>query len=242
MMRSLIFWLLLPIVLPQALWVRRTAPRFAGAAGPNEGTVGEGRRRKLLAIGDSIIAGVGATCLSKALVGQTSLALSELLSCEIRWSALGRSGARSGTLLDEFLPKLEARDADFILVSIGVNDVTSLTSQTAWRRNLGDLLAALSRMSPAALIAVAGIPPLGGFPLLPQPLRAMFGFRGTAFDRAAQRVVADFPNAVYVPIDFETSPDKFSADGFHPSEPSYRVFGQAMAAQIAEKLNGRPEI
>ncbi len=237
-MRNLVFWLMFPFVSPQALWVRRTAPRFRGAAGPREGVVGSGAPRRLLAIGDSIIAGVGATRLSDALVGQTALALSRALGCRITWSARGRSGARSRTMIEEFLPDLADRHADFVIISIGVNDVTSLTNESTWRKNLADILRILSESYPDAVIAVAGIPPLGGFPLLPQPLRAAFGMRGRSFDQAARRVIAEFPNVIHVPVEFETTPDKFSADGFHPSESSYAVFGEAMAHKLAEMSNG----
>ena len=71
-MRSIIFWGLLPFILPQAIYVRKTAPRFAGAAGPRRGAAGTGKNYDLIAIGDSIIAGVGAKTLAKALVGQTA--------------------------------------------------------------------------------------------------------------------------------------------------------------------------
>ena len=36
-MRSLLFWSALPFVLPQAMWVRARAPRFAGPAAAAEG-------------------------------------------------------------------------------------------------------------------------------------------------------------------------------------------------------------
>jgi lysophospholipase L1-like esterase len=72
---NFIFWIVFPFLVPQALYVRKTAPRFAPAHGPAEGSVGEGEQTRLLAIGDSIIAGVGASAFSKALVGQTASAL-----------------------------------------------------------------------------------------------------------------------------------------------------------------------
>ena len=59
-MRNLLFWGLFPLLIPQALWVRKTAPRTAPAAGPRSGTVGDGRPIRLVGVGDSIIAGVGA--------------------------------------------------------------------------------------------------------------------------------------------------------------------------------------
>ena len=123
---------------------------------------------------------------------------------------------------------------------MGVNDVTGLTRLSRWQRNLKDLLLALHHHSPRAIVAVAGIPPLKGFPLLPQPLRALFGLRGKTFDRAAWKMVSLYPWAVYVALDFNPTPDKFSADGYHPSEASYTMFGQMMADRIAPAIKTIP--
>ncbi len=238
-MRNILFWSLFPLALPQAIWVRKIAPRFAAAEGPVSGTMGKGRCLKLLAVGDSIIVGVGARRIENALVYQTSRALAETLSCRVEWSAFGRIGAKSKTLLHEFLPKLPPEPADAVIVSVGVNDITSLTAQAAWRGNLEKVLRALFEHSPDAVVAVAGIPPMAGFPLLPQPLRFASGQRGRAFDFAARRVIAGFPSAFHVPIEMETTPEKFSADGFHPSEASYRTFGAVVAERIVNERRRR---
>ena len=237
-MRSVFFWATFPLLVPQALNVRRTAPRFAAAAGPREGAVGSGKQKKLFAVGDSIIAGVGASSLSRALVGQASLALAGALKCRVEWRARGEIGASSATVLRELINPEQAAGADFIVLSVGVNDITSLTRISSWKKNLAGLLERFTALSPSAVVAVAGIPPLGSFPLLPQPLRAVFGVRGQCFDQAARRVVTDFPNAVHIPLDFDTRPEKFAADGFHPSEQGYAEFGEAVAAGIVAKRHG----
>ena len=102
---------------------------------------------------------------------------------------------------------------------------------------IGRLLDTLRSHSPRAAIAVAGMPPLHGFPLLPQPLRATFGMRGRSFDEVARQVVARRPNVIHVPVDVDPDPQKFALDGYHPSEESYAEFGTHMAAGL---LNGRP--
>jgi lysophospholipase L1-like esterase len=235
-MRSIIFWGLLPFILPQAIYVRKTAPRFSAAAGPRGGTAGSGKNYTLIAIGDSIIAGVGATTLAKALVGQTAEKLSCLLDCKITWQAIGRSGAVSNEVIERLVPQLPDKQPDFMVVSVGVNDATSLSSVARWRQNLAKLLKTLVDYAPAAIIAVAGIPPLRGFPVLPQPMRALFGIRGEIFDRVLQEEIARRKNAVHVPLDFEPEPHMFSADGFHPSEESYQGFGEMVAREIAAKF------
>lgn len=228
-MKNLLFWAAFPFLLPQALYVRRTAPRFSPADGPSYGSSGHGNPARLLAVGDSIIAGVGATVLSRALVGQTAEAISSSLRCCVSWQAHGASGYTSAKILQRLVPNLPDGPADYIIVSVGVNDITGLTSLRKWRENLSLLLENLRTHSPDAAIAVAGMPPLHGFPLLPQPLRAAFGMRGRIFDDAARSVVARFPNTVHVPLDFDPEPHQFALDGYHPSEESYSEFGRYMA-------------
>ena len=235
-MRSVLFWGLLPFLLPQAIYVRKTAPRFSAAGGPQDGVVGCGKNYHLIAIGDSIIAGVGATTQAKALVGQTAEKLSHLCNCSITWKALGRIGAVSKQVIEQLVPRLPEKQPDVLVVSTGVNDITSLSSVAKWRQHLLTLLEALGSYAPDAVIAVAGIPPLRGFPILPQPMRALFGIRGETFDGVLRDVIARHKNTIHVPLDFEPEPQMFSADGFHPSEESYQEFGEMMANGIAARL------
>lgn len=231
-MKNLLFWLLFPLLVPQALYVRRTAPRFAPASGPTEGLAGNGEQRRLLAIGDSIIAGVGASELSSALVGQTAAAIAESLNGSVSWRAMGVSGHDSAKILEQLVPKLPQDRFDYIIVSVGVNDITGLTSTRRWRRNLSRLLTELGAHSPQAVIALAGMPPLHAFPLLPQPLRAVFGLRARTFDEVATDVAEGLRGTIHVPLDFEPHPDAFAPDGYHPSEDSYTDFGRHMAAGL----------
>ncbi len=231
-----LFWLSFPFLIPQALYVRQTAPRFAGAGGPKSGTVGSGPALRLLAIGDSIIDGVGASTLDKALVGQTAALLSSMTGRSVEWHALGVSGFDAKAVIERLLPKIPEQPFDGIVVSVGVNDITGLTTLRNWRRRLTQLLLALSSHSPNATIALSGMPPMHGFPLLPQPLRASFGLRARVFDAVAKEVAGDLPGVEHLPLHFEPDPDKFSPDGYHPSEESYTVFGGEMAELLAAHI------
>ncbi len=236
MLRELCFWGAIPFLIPQAMHVRRTAPRFAGAAGSPFGVVGEGEDLSLLAIGDSIIAGVGATDFSASLVGRTAESLSGKLSRRVDWRAHGRVGARSADVLDDLIEQAGSKRADVVLVSVGVNDVTGLRTTGSWIRNLRSILTRLREHSPDAVIALNGLPPLSQFPLLPQPLRAVIGLRGRTFDHAARSVIGENAGVIHVPIEFETSPEKFSNDGFHPSEASYVDFASTVADAVIAEL------
>ncbi|MBT8080448.1 MAG: SGNH/GDSL hydrolase family protein [Gammaproteobacteria bacterium] len=231
-MRGPLFWLSMPFLLPQALRLRRSAPRFSAAAGPVSGTVGDGPRRTLLALGDSIIAGVGASRLSVALVGQTASHLALLEQVKVDWQAHGHVGFSTSKFLRHYERGLPGGDPDYVVISLGVNDITSLATMARWTEGLNEVLSICRRDYPRAVVALAGIPPLSIFPLLPEPLRSVMGKRGQAFDKLARDQVHRFPGMVHVPVDFELDPGFFAADGFHPSERGYVEFGRGMAEAL----------
>jgi len=237
--RDLGFWSLFALLLPQAVWVRKTARRFPAADGPSEGETGHGPNElKLLAIGDSIIAGVGARKLGDALVGQAAKHLSAALEARVRWKAVGRSGATSRQIATGMLPGLENDRVDAVLVSAGVNDVISLHGLARWRSDIETLLRALTDRWPGAVIAVSGLPPMDHFPALPQPLRALFGLRARQFDRVLRDEVENHRLAVHIPLAFEARDGSFCEDGFHPSEQSYAEFGRVAATAIRKRMAG----
>jgi len=235
--RWMLFWTLLPLVLPQAIILRRNAPRLSGATGPTAGSFGSGKSINLLAIGDSIIAGVGAATIAEALPGQVAAELSRLLDCEVYWRAAGFIGATSSALMHRLVPPLPSESSDVIVLSVGVNDVTSLRTMRQWSTDLGCLLDDLRTHSPEALITLVGLPPLSSFPLLPQPLRAVMGIRARMFDDLARIEVSKRDNVVHVPLEIDPGPEKFSSDGFHPSPSSYRELGRQVASSIVWRLN-----
>lgn len=231
-MRDLVFWSSLPFVLPQALAVRRRAPRFASPPGEPGGSVAGERPVRLLGIGDSVIAGVGASSLQRSVVGQAARMLGEGLGVGVEWRSVGRIGATSEGVARDLVPQLRMPPVDFIVVSAGVNDITSMVTLPRWRRSLAALLDGLVAHSPQATIVLAGIPPLQHFPLLPQPLRAVLGLRAASFNHAAPAVLAKYANAQHVAVRFAASDEAFAADGFHPSESSH----EALARMVVEAM------
>lgn len=228
-MNNLVFWALFPFAVPQAVKIRRRALRLPPPRCEPAGVEGEGKPLRLVALGDSVIVGVGVDYLRDAYVGQAVASLANQSGRAVHWSVHGRSGARAEHLLDDFLHAIPEQPADVILLSVGVNDITGMTPLPAFKARLMRLIAELRARSPDAVIGVAGIPPLHVFPLLPQPLRFASGQRGRAFDRAIRRIAGRFEGVVHMPILFEKFDDAFCEDGFHPSKASYAVFGRQIA-------------
>jgi lysophospholipase L1-like esterase len=241
MRRRALFWSALPWVIPQALWLRKTAPRFKPASGLTTGVVGDGDTVHLVGIGDSIIAGVGVAQTSEALTAQTAAHLVRFNGGAVRWQTFGLPGADTAQLCEILLPQLPARKVDIFVISIGINDVTSIVRTRTWRNNLNTIFRALIVHSPAARIVIAGLPPLRAFPLLPQPLRWVLALRADIFQQILADVCAQFAGVILAPLNVQPSPEQFAADGYHPSAATYAALGELMA-RACGKIELRPAL
>lgn len=216
-----------PVLVAQALHVRRVTPRLPGAAGPIEGLVpGKGEPFRLAVLGESTADGVGASTHEEALAGQLARALARD-GREVSWQVVGRTGANARTVRDDLVPLV--RPADLVLVALGVNDTTELHTATRYRRDLLGLVVALRRRLGRVDVVLAGVPPMGRFPGLPRPLRDVLAARSAALDVAAAEL-AHLPRVIHAPmrpalLDDET----FAGDRFHPGPTGYARWAEELA-------------
>lgn len=222
----------------QGRGVRRRTPRLPGAAGPAEGVVpGAEPALRLLVIGESTVAGIGAATHQTALTGHTAAALARRTGRAVRWRAAGRSGAnaREVTGLVDALP---AEAADAVVISLGVNDTLRFRPPALWARDVERLIAAVrARVGPAPVL-LSPVPPMHSFPALPQPLRSVLGARARLLDAALARLPARLSAVRHVPMWVDPAPHLFCPDGFHPSEAGYQAIGGRLAEELAAMLNG----
>jgi len=237
-MRSLAFWSLFGLLLPQALWVKRSARRFSPPSGPRSGCAGSGPVKRLVGLGDSVIDGVGCSSLSTALIGRAAEAIAQRFRCSVEWSVSARTGARTRSIRRRLLPDSAIDQADFIVVSTGVNDVTGLTRLDDFRVEFEQLLADIRKRSPTAIIAANGIPPMHRFPALPQPLRFTLGLRARQLDGIVNEIANRTERVRRVAIEFgaesEGVADRFAPDGYHPSETSCSELAEAIAESMID--------
>ena len=233
MFGRILFWLLLPVTAVQGLWLRNRALRLPGARGERRGACGCGEVLNLLAVGDSIIDGVGTESMKQALPVLLAQALAREMQTRIDWFVEGESGLDIAGLLRQ-LDDLKDEAADILLISIGVNDVTGLSSTNHWRRNVNQLLNRLRHQWPDAHIIFAGLPPMSQFPLPPQPLRFSLGIRSTRLDSIAAELCADRPGVTHVPTTIDPTLHSFCEDGFHPSADSCQTWAEELARKAAQ--------
>lgn len=231
--RSALFWSALPLMLPQALRLKRSAPRAAAAEGPREGQAGEldAPRLRLLALGDSPFEGVGIARIADTLPVRLAQRIADAQQVRVDWRISAKNGATARSLRERLLPTIEAQPFDLILVSVGVNDVTGLSRGRRFADALDALLSDLRAHSPQAQLVLLGIPPMQAFPLLPQPLRAWLGGRGRRLE-ALGVTAARRHEALHSPVRVQPAPELFASDGFHPSELGHARWAEEVHAQL----------
>lgn len=223
--------LLGPLLFLQGRHVRRVTPRLPEAAGEREGRTGSGPPLSVLVLGDSAAAGVGVRQQAEALSGQLGCALGARHS--VHWRLMANSGDR----LDQLLGKLAVAPepdppVDWVVISIGVNDVTALRRTAAWLGDLQALIALLRQRYGQPQILFSSLPPMDQFPALPQPLRWWMGQRARAFDAQMRAVAGAQVDCHYLAIPYVVEPEAIAADGFHPGPGAYRIWGRAAAERI----------
>lgn len=234
MLNSVAQLALAPVLLAQGMRVRRSALRLPEADGERAGehaAIDAAPSLGLLIAGDSAAAGVGAATQRQALAGHLVEALSSRSGRSVRWRVVARTGDTAIDLLAH-LREASAQPFEMAVVSIGVNDVTGGTRIKAWLRTLGEISNLLQTRFDARRIVFSGLPPVGKFPLLPQPLRWVLGTRALAFDAALHAWAPTHPNTTSVRVNLQAKAHDMAADGFHPGPRIYERWAQALAPAL----------
>ncbi|HEX6040967.1 SGNH/GDSL hydrolase family protein [Longimicrobium sp.] len=231
--------LLAPVLVAQGRRVRRTTPRLPEAPGPRAGEIGgDGAPVRLLVLGESTAAGVGAADHQEGLAGQVARGLAAETGRPVRWRVLGRNGATADATRQSLLARAADVEADVAVIALGVNDTLRLHAPARWAADLRALIDDVrARCGPVPVI-LASVPPMGRFPGLPRPLRTVLGLRATVLDRAAARLAAgmDAVHHVPVPLPPEDEARFFCTDRFHPSPYGYALWGAALGRAAARAL------
>lgn len=223
--------LLGPLLLWQGRRVRATALRLPEAAGPR---AAEGSALRLLIVGDSSAAGVGAAHQDEALAGRLAQALATRLGAPVGWQLVATSGHRSEHALAA-LQRAELAPADVLITALGVNDVVDQVAPARALASLDGIHAWATERAGVRLSVHCAAPPMQMFPLLPQPLRWFFGREAARFNAAlaasvaghASRRVLQLPDALQ-----RDAVNLMARDGFHPGPRGYALWAEALADQI----------
>lgn len=200
----------------------------------------EGAPIRLLLLGDSLAAGLGAVRRKETLGGRIAKAMAKRLGRPVQLHTAAVVGSESNALagqLDSLNPDYRP---DIAVIVVGGNDVTHLISPEQAIRHLERAIRRLT--SSGAAVVVGTCPDLGTLRAVPQPLRILLS-RMSRRMAAAQTRVAHRAGAIPVslrrtvgPIFREAPGEMFSLDQFHPSAAGYRRTAEALLPAILDAL------
>lgn len=208
-------------------------------------SVGDGpRHAEVLWLGDSTAAAVGTTNADGSVSSQVARQLSASdpsLSLQVR--VIAHSGDRVRDVVRDQLPQVKAIAPDFVVISIGANDVIHLTSVGTFRSTYRSLIRGLVDAGVAKTnIVLVGVPDMGSPTRLKQPLRAITGWRSRRLDREV-RSVAKGEGTRYVDLFHATSkpfrahPEQYlAADKYHPSNNGYALWATAISQVLGAAI------
>lgn len=198
----------------------------------------EPRRLRVVWLGDSTAAGVGASSPDRAVsAGVARRVASEGAEVDVRVIAV--SGAEVADVVKAQVAQVDALDPDVVVISVGANDTVHLTSVSSFRRSYRRLLDALEGAGvPARRIVLVGVPDMGSPTRLRQPLRAVVGWRGRRLDDEVGKLAGE-RGAHYVDLfaatssAFRADPGRyFAVDEYHPSDAGYARWAEAIAPAV----------
>ncbi len=220
---------LLVLILPQALYVKRTTKRLMEATGPRHGkTLGKAPAIRLLHVGESTVAGVGVSDLEQGFTANLASSMNQICQQQVQWQILGVNQLQQETL----------NECDIALVTMGVNDTTKFTSLNTWRDQIRLTINQLLTLTQGPIIFTQ-VPAMAQFPALPAPLKYLLGLRAKLLDLELQRVCKHHDRAQYVSSKPSIEPHLMAEDGYHPSEQGYQEWAKSIGPSILQHYSNQ---
>lgn len=200
-------------------------------------------RYRVVALGDSLAVGTGASAPEKGFVFQAYLRLNQRYPGS-RIDDLAMGGATVADVLRLQAPRL-AREAgaNAAIVCVGGNDVVRRTAPARFAATYAALVARIRTALPNAALVLCGVPDVALSPLFTGPDRDAIARLARA-DDAAVRALARGGRTYFVDLFGATrarrgDPARFlSDDRFHPSDAGHAAFADALAPALLRAVNG----
>lgn len=188
-----------------------------------------------VALGDSLTAGVG---LNKYEDSYPYL-LAQRFGKSYRAVTLkdrAIPGTRTENLLNKLLPAAIKDNPDIVTVLIGINDIHGLISADNFKNNYDRILSRLTKET-SAKIYVINLPFIGADTLVLPPYNYLLDARTKEFNQIIKQLANKYSVSyidLYAPTVsmFKKSGDQYSADSFHPSATSYKIWADIIYDNI----------
>lgn len=234
---------LLPLMYYQGKRIRSQVPILPEAEEPS-GIVHNGSEKlRLLAIGESTMAGVGVDYHKNGFTGTLAQELSLHLKRTIHWEVFAKSGYTVKNVNDKIVPSLPESSFDLVVIGLGGNDAFTLNSPKKWLKNVRKLIENLRIKYPKIPIAFTNMPPIKEFPAFTMLIKFILGNLVEVLGTELKKEVKNHDNVYYSEdiITIEKWKDKFNeeaskgdyfSDGVHPSALTYQTWAKDMAEYL----------
>lgn len=238
----------LPFLAKQGKRIKRSVPRLPEAQDPAGQYLASNSEdfQNILFLGESTMAGVGVSSHKNGFAAAFAQVYSELQSCNTNWTVIARSGYEAKDVYHRFLPKLRESAAsgdqlDLIVIGLGGNDAFALKAPWRWTDDIKAILNCLKDIYPDSRIVFANMPPIRIFPAFSPLIQTVVGGHVEMLGRVLNYIVSDSQIVSYDAevIELESwckryglhssDPNLYFSDGVHPSELTYKVWGESLA-------------
>lgn len=245
---------LLPILYFQGKRVRTTMPALPEAIG-SEGSSKKASKRqlKMLAIGESTIAGVGVVHHKDGFIGTLAEALSEKLNARIQWKIYAKSGYTARQVNDKIVPHISENTVDLVVLGLGANDAFTLNSPRKWKKHIADLLQSIKEKFGEVPVVFINMPPIKEFPAFTSIMKLTVGNLVEVLGKTLKTLLSTIDSVYYydrimsiddwlVRLNIRATKADFFSDGVHPSALTYQVWAKDFANYIIENKELKSKI
>lgn len=232
---------LLPVLYIQGKRIRKEVPKLPEARNP-KGYIKTGSKKtlKVLAIGESTIAGVGVDFHKNGFIGALAQEISSTQKVSILWRVYAKSGYTVKLVRKRIIPKIEETNADIIVIGLGGNDAFTLNSPEVWIYQINLLIKELKRKFPKTPIYFTNMPPIKEFPAFTKTIKFVIGnlveIFGERLHKRIRKKSQVFYNNKIITLqswqkkhNIKSDASIFFSDGVHPSKTTYQIWGKDMA-------------
>jgi len=242
---------LLPVLYLQAKRLRTWVPVLPAADGP-AGQHGDPASSplRIVVLGESTMAGLGAATHAEAFAGTLARQLADALVRRIDWRVLAESGYTARQVTAELVPQVANDAVDLFVVGLGGNDTFELRSPARWRRDVLALINALRHSHGDVPVVFLSVPPVYAFPAFTRLMQFTLGGLVHILADETSTVAASNDNVWFderrISLDGwvtdyhpEATVDDCFSDGVHPSQLTYRIWGEIASKYIVNNLGQR---
>ncbi len=177
---------------------------------------------KVLVVGDSVGAGVGATSFETSVVGRVGNELSK--SNNVRLNNLSVSGYKMNNVLDTKIPDDKY---DLVLLIVSSNDLFHMTNMDRFKKDADFVLGKYSKVSKKVIIIGPGR--LFDARAIPLVIKPIFRLMADRYSDELALLSKKYPNVTHVsPIKTSLSMMQYgytgASDRFHPNDEGHRFW------------------